>query len=110
MACTHSYMDFRHGSGECHHTIPLPESLGCRKDPKREIVGTPEKGNETRSPGKIGSMGRKGEGVGKKRGGEEEGRGGHGGAGRLSQGKNRGEQDEKYHNRGSNYRFEERSL
>ena len=32
-----------------------------------------------------------------------------GGAGRLIQGKNTGEQDERYHNRGSQYRFEKRS-
>ena len=43
------------------------------------------------------------------RGREEERRGGNGGAEILSWGKNRGEQDERYHIRGSYYRSEERS-
>ena len=41
--------------------------------------------------------------------GKEKRRGGNGGAGKLSWGKNRVEQDERYQNRGSHYRFEERS-
>ena len=41
------------------------------------------------------------------RGGEEEGRGGNGGAEMLSWGKNRQEQDERYHIKGSHYRFKE---
>ena len=47
----------------------------------------------------------KGEGVRRKRKTDEEGRGGHEGTGRLSQGKNRGEKEKRYHNRGSHYRF-----
>ena len=43
------------------------------------------------------------------RGGEEERRGGNGGVEMLSWGKNRGEQDERYHIRGSHYRSKERS-
>ncbi|EGV97537.1 hypothetical protein I79_009774 [Cricetulus griseus] len=41
--------------------------------------------------------------------GEEKGRGGNGGSEILSWGKNRGEQDERYHIRGSHYRSEKKS-
>lgn len=57
---------------------------------------------------RLGAWG-EGKGILDKRGGEEEGRRGHGRAGKLSWEKNRGEQDERYHNRGSHYKFEERS-
>ena len=49
----------------------------------------------------------RGEGAARMR--DEERRGGNGGAEMLSWGKNRGEQDERYHIRGSHYRSEKRS-
>lgn len=101
----------------CLFHIPLSKlQMGIAKfsPTKRTLRVTymipPEKGKGTRYPEQIGSMGGgRGEGVKRKRKGAEEGRGGYEGAGSLSRGKNRGEQEKRYHTRGSHYRFKEKS-